>query len=90
MSLVFYVVGIVGFIAWIYLLYVLDRAQVPAWRYIAGSGGLFVFMMVYLRPVLTQPLASLVAACAGLFLYLFLQVWSYLHLVESRSDFPAD
>ena len=39
MSLVFYVVGIVGFIAWIYLLYVLDRAQVPAWRYIAGSGG---------------------------------------------------
>ena len=67
MSLVFYVVGIVGFIAWIYLLYVLDRAQVPAWRYIAGSGGLFVFMMAYLRPVLTQPLASLVAACAGLF-----------------------
>lgn len=51
---------------WIYLLYVLKRAKLYFWRFIAGSVGLFAFMMILARPVLTQPLAKAVASVSGL------------------------
>lgn len=53
-------------IAWIYVLNVLDRAKLEFWRYMAGSMGLFIILMITLRESLTMPLARCVAAMAGI------------------------
>lgn len=52
---------------WLYALFVLRRAKLDFWKYMCGSMGLFVIMLVALRNVLTMPLAQAVAAIAGLF-----------------------
>lgn len=54
-------------IVWLYVLNVLTRAKMEFWRYMVGSMGLFIIMMVTLRTILTLPLARVVAAMAGLF-----------------------
>lgn len=51
---------------WVYVLNVLSRAKLEFWRYLCGSMGLFVIMMVTLRDVLMMPLAQCVAALAGI------------------------
>lgn len=61
-----YIICVVLVAAWIYLLSVLDRAKLNFWHFIAGSLGLFLFLMVMIRPVMTDPLAKTVAAMAGL------------------------
>lgn len=53
-------------LVWLYALRVLTRANLNFWHFIVGSLGLFVFLMVLARPVLTKPLAQGVAAIAGL------------------------
>ncbi|MCI9239880.1 exosortase family protein XrtG [Oscillibacter sp.] len=50
---------------WVYLLWVLRRAELHAWRFLWGSMGLFILMMVGVRPWLTRPLARYVCAIAG-------------------------
>ena len=50
---------------WIYLLYVLKRAGLNFWLFLTGSFGLFILEMFLVRPVLTEPLARVVAAMAG-------------------------
>ena len=50
---------------WIYILSVFSRAKMHAWKFIWGSLGLFVIMMITVQPVLTMPLARCVAALAG-------------------------
>lgn len=60
-----YLLGLPLGVLWMYLLRVLKKGDLKFWHYITGSGGLFVFMMVYLRPVLTQPLARMIAVLAG-------------------------
>lgn len=60
-----YLVCIVAAIIWLYLLFVLKRSKLPAWHFFLGSLGLFVLMMVLVRPVLVKPLAQCVAAVAG-------------------------
>ncbi len=52
-------------LAWGYLLHVLKKADLGAWRFLAGCLGLFVMLMVWVQPYLTMPLARLVAALAG-------------------------
>lgn len=54
-------------LGWLYLLGVLRRAKLHFWRFLAGSCGLFLLMMVYLRPIATQPLAQTEASLAGIF-----------------------
>lgn len=54
-------------VLWLYVLRVLKRSGLSFWHFIWGSFGLFVFMMFLVRPVLTQPLAQVVAAISGLF-----------------------
>ena len=49
-------------VAWIYILNVLDRAKLEFWRYMAGSMGLFIILMITLREHITMPLARCVAA----------------------------
>ncbi len=60
-----YLIGVIGLIVWLYVLHVLTKGKILAWRFFWGSAGLFILMMVYLRPVLTQPLAQCVSALAG-------------------------
>lgn len=52
---------------WWYLLRVMDRAELNFWHFVLGSAGLFIFLIVLVQPVLTQPLGQVVAAIAGLF-----------------------
>jgi exosortase family protein XrtG len=52
---------------WLYLLWVLTRAKLYFWKFLVGSLGLFIILMVGVQPILTQPLARCVAAVAGLF-----------------------
>ena len=54
-------------VIWWYLLRVMDRAELNFWHFVLGSGGLFLFLIVLIQPVLTKPLAQVVAAVAGLF-----------------------
>lgn len=61
-----YIVCAVLLAAWIYLLSVMDRAKLNFWHFIVGSLGLFLFLMVMIRPVLVEPLSKTVAAMAGL------------------------
>jgi exosortase family protein XrtG len=53
--------------AWLYLLWVLTRTKLYFWKFLVGSLGLFIFLMVLVQPILSQPLARCVAALAGLF-----------------------
>ena len=61
------IAGIIFLIVWLYILWALRRSDLPAWRFIWGSCGLFVLMMIFVRPYCTQPLAQVVAAIAGAF-----------------------
>lgn len=62
-----YLVCAVLIVIWYYLLRVTDRAKLDFWHFVLGSGGLFIFLMVLVQPVLTKPLGQMVAAIAGLF-----------------------
>lgn len=50
---------------WLYLLRVCKKSELWAWRFCIGSAGAFIFMMVFVRPYLTLPLARIVASIAG-------------------------
>lgn len=52
--------------AWLFALRTLNRADLRFWHYIVGAVGLFVIMMVFLRPYVTEPLARVVTSLAGL------------------------
>lgn len=51
---------------WIYVLRVTRKGELYSWRYLVGSCGLFVILMITVRPWLTQPLAQMVAAISGI------------------------
>ena len=59
------ILGWIIFVVWLYVLWVTRRSELPAWHFIWGSCGLFVLLMIFLRPYCTQPLAQVVAALAG-------------------------
>lgn len=60
-----YLVGIVVLLAWIGLLSVLNKAKLDFWKYIVGSAGLFIFLMVFVEPLAVKPLARIVALAAS-------------------------
>ena len=60
-----YLIGLILIPLWIYLLSILKRAKLNFWFFIAGSFGSFILMMIFIRLVLTEPLAKAVAAMAG-------------------------
>ncbi|WP_369298394.1 exosortase family protein XrtG [uncultured Neglectibacter sp.] len=62
MSVFFYLLAI-GI--WLALLTVTKRAELHAWHFLIGSAGLFILLMVVVRPVATQPLAQVVSALVG-------------------------
>ena len=62
-----YAMGAAATLAWLYVLHALTRAELRFWRFLVGSIGLFVLLMVFVRPWATQPLAQVVAAVSGVF-----------------------
>lgn len=56
---------VICFIAWIYILSVLKRGKLTFWYFLFGSVGFFLFMMLWLQPILTAPLTNGVAVVAG-------------------------
>lgn len=57
---------IIGLVAWSYAIYVLWRAKLTFFKFLVGSVGMFVLLMLLLQPILTAPLAKAVAAVTGL------------------------
>lgn len=55
-----------GTAIWIYVLLVLDRSKLTFFKFLVGSVGLFILLMLVLQPVITIPLAKAVAAATGL------------------------
>ena len=51
---------------WLYALSVFRRGKLDFFRFITGSVGLFVFMMIFLEPLLVSPLVSLVTSATGI------------------------
>ncbi|MBR3247628.1 MAG: exosortase family protein XrtG [Clostridiales bacterium] len=62
-----YIVSAAAIALWIWLLRVLRKAGLRFWRYLLGSCGLFILLMILVRPWLVLPLARLIAAIAGIF-----------------------
>lgn len=54
-------------IVWVYLLHILTKGNLRFWKFLVGSLGMFLFLILLARPVLSTPLARCVAALAGLF-----------------------
>ncbi len=63
MNLIFITIAVA---LWLYVLNVLSRAKLEFWRYLVGSMGFFIIIMVAFRDVLIMPLARCVAAMAGI------------------------
>jgi len=59
------IIGAVAVAVWIFILYVLDRAGLYFWKFLLGCMGLFILMMVTVRPLFTEELARAVSALAG-------------------------
>ena len=66
-----YIIAAVLAVIWFYLLHVLKKAKLSFWRFIVGSAGLFVFLMVFVMPYATVPMSQVVAGIAGIFGKLF-------------------
>ncbi len=61
-----YIAGLAGFLLWLFLLHILKKSGLNFWRFLAGSVGAFLLMLVFLEPALTQPLARIVALLASI------------------------
>ncbi len=62
-----YVVAAAAIGLWVWLLRVLRKAGLKFWRYLLGSCGIFLILLILVRPWLVLPLARLIAAIAGIF-----------------------
>lgn len=62
---VFVSILIVG--VWVYFLHVMKHCKWHFAQFLIGSFGMFIFLMLWLRPYAVQPLSRVVAAIAGLF-----------------------
>lgn len=59
------ILGVIGFAVWIYLLRLLNKANLKFWNYLLGACGFFLICMS-MRPFVAMPLARTVAALAGI------------------------
>ena len=62
-----YVVAAAAIGLWVWLLRVLRKAGLKFWRYLLGSCGIFLILLILVRAWLVLPLARLIAAIAGIF-----------------------
>ena len=62
-----YIVAAAAIGLWVWLLRVLRKAGLKFWRYLLGSCGIFLILLILVRPWIVLPLARLIAAIAGIF-----------------------
>ena len=55
----------VGVCIWIYVMSVLRRGKMGFWHFLVGSVGMFVFIMIFIQPILTVPLTKGVTIVSG-------------------------
>ncbi len=60
-----YVVGGIAIALWILVLRVFRKTNLRFWRYTVGSAGVFIIGLVVVMPLLTEPLARIVALMAS-------------------------
>ena len=53
------------FILWLYVLWTCRRGKLKFFEFVIGSVGLFVFLMIWVQPIVTVPLTKLVAMVSG-------------------------
>lgn len=54
------------FIVWIYFLTVFHRGNLNFFKFLWGSVGLFIFMLIFLQPIASKLLTELVSSSAGI------------------------
>ena len=59
------VIGIISFLIWAYVVWVLDRAKLKFFKYAVGTVGAFVFMLWWIEDLIVLPLMKLVAMVSG-------------------------
>lgn len=57
---------ILCFVIWIYFISVLHRGNLNYFKFIWGSVGLFIFMMIFFQPIASEILTELVSSSAGI------------------------
>ena len=62
-----YIIYAAAIALWVWLLRVLRKAGLRFWRYLLGACGIFLILLIIVRPWLVLPLARIVAAIAGIF-----------------------
>ena len=62
-----YIICLILILVWLHILHIQKCSSLHFWYFLTGSLGLFVFLMVLVRPILVQPLSRCVAAIAGIF-----------------------
>ena len=60
------VFAIICVFIWLYALSVFKRGKLDFFRFLVGSVGLFIFMMIFLEPIIVAPLVSLVTSATGI------------------------
>lgn len=61
-----YIAGLTALCLWLFLLRVLDKSKLNFWRYLIGSAGAFILMLVFLQLLVLEPLSRIVALLASL------------------------
>ena len=61
-----YIICAICIVAWVYLLTVLKRAKLQWWTFLVGAFGEFIFLMILVRPLVTEAFARAVAAIAAI------------------------
>lgn len=61
-----WILGLIFLVVWGYILHVMKKAELKAWKFFWGSCGLFILMMIFVRPFFTESLARTVVSLAGI------------------------
>lgn len=61
-----YIVGLIALAVWLFVLHILNKSKLNFWHYIVGSMGAFILMLIFIEPVLMQPLSRIVALLASI------------------------
>lgn len=84
-----YLTGIL-LVLWLYVLSILKRGKIGFWHFLLGSGGLFIFLIIIVEPLLTIPLTkavTIVSGGIGNFLNIFKGYYEYsIIFIHAKSD----
>ncbi len=61
-----FILQVICFIIWLYILWVCHRAGLKFHKFVIGSVGAFIFMLIWVQGWITSPLTKLVAYVAGM------------------------